>query len=166
MNRFSKEYLAKLYDTKEIKNIWSQGQSLALIEHPEFGLISPNQYRAKFNNKCCPFCAKRMVHGRSIHTTKIRQEAINRGYQFEDRDGNNTIIKMGVYYFHPHYVSLDHKTNKTRCPELMFDYNNLQIMCIRCNRKKGDDNTFDSNILFEIVSDLAEESLNRYKPFP
>ena len=166
MDRFSKKELAKLHDSKEIGDVWSQGQSLALIEHPEFGLISPNQYRAKFNNKCCPFCAKRMVHGRSIHTTKVRQEAINRSYQFEDEKGNNHIIKIGSYYFHPHYVSLDHKTNKARCPVLMFDYDNLQIMCIRCNRKKGDDNAFDSNILFEIVSDLAKESLNRYKPLP
>jgi 5-methylcytosine-specific restriction endonuclease McrA len=107
-----------------------------------------------------------MVHGQHIYTTKIQQEAINRGYQFKDKNGNNDIIKIGNNYFHPHYVSLDHKTTKARCPELMFDYANLQIMCIRCNRRKGDDNTFDSNMLFEIVSDLAKESLNRYKPLP
>ena len=37
MNRFSKENLAKLYDSNEIRDIWSQGQSLALIEHLQFG---------------------------------------------------------------------------------------------------------------------------------
>ena len=45
----------------------------------------------------------------------------------------------------------------------MFDYDNLQIMCWRCNRDKDDDNTFELQHTCEYLDTLAEEALARYQ---
>ncbi|WP_199197440.1 HNH endonuclease [Chroococcidiopsis sp. CCALA 051] len=55
-----------------------------------------------------------------------------------DKWGKKVTDRAGTVYFHPNYVTLDHKTNKARYPEKMFDYSNLQIMCWQCNSNKGD----------------------------
>jgi len=45
MNKISKSKLSQLYSSDEIAEIWNANQHLAVIEHPQKGLISPNQYR-------------------------------------------------------------------------------------------------------------------------
>lgn len=154
--------LKTLYKASDIAAIWSASKNARVIDHPQYGLISPNQYRAKYKNKPCPYCGKKMAHGLNIHSTLSRQEAIRRGYEYIDRWGKKTINKAGSRFFHPHYVTLDHKINKARCPELLFDYKNLEAICWHCNQSKGDDNAFELQHTQEYLDSLADEALKRY----
>lgn len=52
-----------------------------------------------------------------------------RGYEYINRWGNKVINQAGDIFFHPNYVTLDHKHNKARCPEKMFDYSHLEAVC-------------------------------------
>jgi 5-methylcytosine-specific restriction endonuclease McrA len=104
-----------------------------------------------------------MAHGKEIHSTSSRQEAIHRGYEYVDKRGKKAINATSNIYFHPNYVTLDHKINKARCPERMFDYSNLQIMCWQCNSSKGDNNAFELNYNYEYLDALATEALTRYQ---
>jgi hypothetical protein len=162
MSKINKKDLSFLYHASDISDIWLAGQNLQIIDHPKFGKISPNYYRAKYNNRPCPFCGKMMVHGQFLHSTSSKKEAVSRGYQYKDKNGKDQINKVGMTYFHPHYVTLDHKLNKARCPENLFDYDNLQIMCWKCNWDKGDNNAFELQHSFEYLNDLANETLNHY----
>ena len=80
-----------------------------------------------------------------------------------DKRGKKVTVRAGTVYFHPNFVTLDHKTNKARCPEKMFDYSNLQIMCWQCNNNKGDDNIFELQHTCEYLDALALEALTRYQ---
>ncbi|BDM83915.1 hypothetical protein [Acaryochloris marina] len=167
MQQQDKRNLSALYAGSDIDEVWQSGRNLPLIEHPTLGKISPNQYRAHYHLKPCPFCGQKMVHGQSSYATKSKQEAIGRGYQYQDANGNNTINRVGnshngYIYFHPHYVTLDHKLNKARCPERMFDTNNLQAMCWKCNNEKGDNNAYELQHSLDYMQSLAQETLNRY----
>lgn len=159
----NKNALKTLYRSSDINDLWKYGANQKLINHPKYGLISPNEYRQKFNQKPCPFCGKKMVHGKFSHSTQSHQEALKRGYQYQDANGVDCINKAGNYYFHPNYVTLDHRVNKARCPELLFESSNLQIICWKCNREKGDNNNFEAEHTLNFVRDLAKEALNRYK---
>ncbi|MBD2256362.1 HNH endonuclease [Pseudanabaena sp. FACHB-2040] len=162
MTDFNPQELATLYSSADINELWQAAQNCPVIDHPNFGKISPNQYRAKYHQKPCPFCGQKMVHGKSAHSTNDKQEAIARGYQYLDGNDKKTINKAGKTYFHPHYVTLDHKLNKARCPERMFDCSNLQIMCWKCNNLKGDNNAFEIQHNLSYLQDLAEGVLHRY----
>ncbi|HEY9861664.1 MAG TPA: hypothetical protein V6D16_19350 [Candidatus Obscuribacterales bacterium] len=162
MTNFNPQELAALYLSDDINDVWQASQNYAVIDHPSLGKISPNQYRVKYHQKPCPFCGQKMVHGKSAHSTNNQQEAIARGYQYLDKNGNKIINRAGNTYFHPHYVTLDHKLNKARCPERMFDPANLQIMCWKCNNLKGDNNAYELQHSLNYLQDLAEETLHRY----
>ena len=159
----NKSKLKTLYKASEIADVWNASQNLAIIEHPKHGLISPNAYRAMYGSKPCPYCGQKMAHGKDIHSTLSKQAALHLGYEYVDKQGKKVINRAGGIYFHPNYVTLDHKTNKARCPEKMFDYTNLQIMCWRCNHNKGDDNTFELQHTCEYLDALAEEAKARYQ---
>ena len=45
----------------------------------------------------------------------------------------------------------------------MFDYDNLQVICWRCNREKRDNNSFDLQHKRKCLDSLAEEALDRYQ---
>lgn len=162
MTDFNRQELAALYKGEDINLLWQVSQNEKMIDHPQFGKISPNQYRAKHHQKPCPFCGQKMVHGKSAHSTKNREEAIARGYEYLSKNGKKFINRAGDTFFHPHYVSLDHKVNKARCPERMFDYSNLQVMCWKCNNLKGDDNAYELQYNLSYIQDLAKETLRRY----
>lgn len=163
MTTIHKVKLKTLYKASEIAEVWNASQKLAVIDHPKHGLISPNGYRAMYNAKPCPYCGQKMVHGKVLHSTSSNQEAIKRSYDYVDKSGKKVINQVNGVYFHPNYVTLDHKTNKARCPEKMFDYSNLQIMCWRCNNNKGDDNTFELQHTCEYLDALADRALARYQ---
>ncbi len=163
MTQINRSQLRTLYKASDITTVWNESQSLPVIAHPQHGLISPNKYRSMYNGKPCPYCGLKMAHGKAIHSTPSRQEAIKRGYEYIDKTGKKVINTTGSIYFHPNYVTLDHKINKARCPERMFDYSNLQIMCWRCNNNKGDDNTFELQHTCEYLDTLANEALVRYQ---
>lgn len=166
MSKINKDDLKALYRSSDINELWQSYQNERVIEHPNLGLISPNEYRQNFYGKPCPFCGKKMVHGKVRYSTQSKQEAVSRGYQYKDANGKDYINQVGCFsrlYFHPHYVTLDHKLNKARCPELLFEASNLQIMCWKCNQKKSDNNNFEAEQTSNFVSDLAREALNRYK---
>jgi hypothetical protein len=162
MPKIHKKELVALYRSNDIKQVWQSGQSLSVIDHPVHGHISPNQYRAMYHNKPCPFCGQKMVHGQIHYSTNSKADAIARGYQYQDENGSDVINQAGSTYFHTHYVTIDHKLNKARCPEHMFEYDNLQVICWKCNRKKGDNNAFELQHTFEYLNDLADETLKRY----
>ena len=61
------------------------------------------------------------------------------------------------------YITIDHKVNKARCPQKMFDFDNLQAVCWRCNWEKSDDNTYDSRYTRVCLKSLVEETLSRYQ---
>ena len=163
MTKISSSQLRILYQASDIATVWNEGQNLPVIDHPQHGSISPNKYRAMYGGKPCPYCGQKMVQGKEIHSISSRQEALKRGYEYVDKKGKKVINAADKTYFHPNYVTLDHKINKARCPEKMFDYDNLQIMCWRCNRDKGDDNTFELQHNCEYLGTLAEEALARYQ---
>lgn len=162
MPEVNKKYLQTLYQASEVREVWEAGQNEKLINHPKFGWISPNEFRQNFDRKPCPFCGKRMVHGKARHATTSKQEALARGYQYVNSKGQKYINRAGSCYFHPNYVTLDHKLNKARCPELLFDADNLQAICWKCNQEKGDNNNFEIEHTSNFVSDLAREALERY----
>ncbi len=68
--------LASLYDSKEISDIWNRHQNKPLINHPQYGWISPNDYRSLYRDKPCPYCGRRMVQGRYNYSTTNKQEAL------------------------------------------------------------------------------------------
>lgn len=164
MDRNFLNNLKYLTDAKEINLAWSSMQNQPIIDHPEFGKISPNDYRAKYNRKICPFCAQRMVHGQDLHMTRSRNDAISRKYEYVDKNGEKKINNANGRYYHPHYVTLDHIVNKARCPELMFEANNLQIMCWKCNLEKGDNNSYEIELVLDFAIDIARDALEKYKP--
>ena len=163
MARINNSKLRTLYKASDITEVWNASQNLAVINHPQHSWISPNNYRSMYNGKPCPYCGRKMAHGKEFHSTPSKQEAVKRGYEYVDKWGKKVINQAGTVYFHPNYVTLDHKTNKARCPEKMFDYSNLQIMCWRCNNNKGDDNTFELQHTCEYLDALALEALSRYQ---
>lgn len=164
MNRIPKSQLCILYNANKISEIWNSSQNLNIINHPQHGLISPNAYRILKKGKPCPYCGQKMVHGQEFYSTESKLEAIKQGYEYIDKNGQKIINQAGVKYFHPNYVTLDHKINKARCPEKMFDYDNLEVICWKCNLSKGDDNTYEIQHTFNYLEALTEEVLSRYKP--
>ncbi|NEQ95914.1 MAG: HNH endonuclease [Cyanothece sp. SIO2G6] len=159
----NKQQLVSLYDAQDIAKLWQEARNKAVIHHPQYGWISPNAYRAKYAGKPCPLCGQKMVHGQDIHSTLSRREAIRRGYGY-NVNGETQLNQTGDRYFHPHYVSLDHKLNKARFPDKMFDPDNLQVMCWKCNNLKGDNNAYELQHTFDYIDDLAHEGLKRYTP--
>ena len=162
MNKIYKSELKILYKASDIQYVWDSSKNLDVINHPQDGWISPNQYRAKSKGKPCPYCGKKMVHGKDFHSTSSKKEAIKRGYEYVDKHGKKFINQAGDFFFHPNYVTLDHKLNKARCPEKMFDYNNLEAVCWRCNREKGANNSFELQHNQKYLDSLADEALARY----
>ncbi|MBD2667388.1 HNH endonuclease [Richelia sinica] len=164
MAEIPKSKLKTLYDSREISDIWESSNNVAVIKHPQYGLITPNAYRAMNKDKPCPYCGKKMLHGKKFHSTQSKTEAIKRGYEYIDNNGRKIINKAGNTYFHPHYLTLDHKINKARCPESMFDYDNLEAICWKCNSAKSDDNAYEITHTFDHLNSLVDEALSRYKP--
>lgn len=164
MSRITKkelQELSALYGSCEINEVWQGYQDLEVINHPTLGKISPYQYRVHYHLKPCPFCGQKMVQGK-FYTTKSKKAAIEKGYQYQDTQGNDVINRAGETYFHTHYVTLDHKLNKARFPERMLDADNLQIMCWKCNIEKGDNNAYELEHSFDYINDLAKDALQRY----
>ncbi len=164
MTPIPKSQLYILYSANKISDIWNYSQNLKIINHPQHGLISPNAYRVIKKGKPCPYCGQKMVHGQDFYSTQSKLSAIKQGYEYIDKNGHKIINQAGFRYFHPHYVTLDHKINKARCPEKMFDYDNLSAICWKCNISKGDDNTYEIQHTFNYLEALTEEVLTRYKP--
>lgn len=157
--------LASLYDSKKIINIWNSYQDKAIINHPHYGWISPNYYRSVYKNKPCPYCGKKMVQGNEYRTNS-KEIAINRGYEYKNSKGQLTINKIygRNIYFHPNYITLDHKMNKARFPQLMFNFSNLEVICWRCNNEKQDNNAFEIEQNLDYYNTLYEVVDKRYKP--
>jgi 5-methylcytosine-specific restriction endonuclease McrA len=155
--------LACLYDSKKITDIWNSYQDKPLINHPQQGWISPNKYRSLYADKPCPYCGKKMLQGQEQYSTISKQVALKRGYRYKNKQGNLTFNRIGNIYYHPNYITLDHKMNKARFPELMFDFNNLEAICWRCNKEKKDNNAFELEHNLEYFNNLCQEVNERYK---
>ncbi|MGK7918661.1 MAG: HNH endonuclease [Trichodesmium sp.] len=153
--------LDTLYDASEIQDMWDRHRTIPCIKHPTEGLITPNKYRANKRFKPCPYCGKKMVHGKQ-YSTKSKTEARRRGYEYKRADGKLDINQAGSLYFHQNYVTIDHKLNKARFPEKMFDYDNLEAICWRCNNEKSDNLIFELEHKLEHLRSLKESVFNRY----
>lgn len=168
MKNFSKLELSHLHCNKEIDLIWKSNENSPVIEHPVHGLISPYRYRQLSKGKPCPYCGQKMRQGKD-YMTFSKSEAMLRGYDYINKKGQSYINNIpdpkhhGAFlFFHQHYVTLDHKLNKGRFPEKMFDYDNLEPICWRCNQEKGDDNSFEIQYNHDYLEALADEILARY----
>lgn len=155
--------LAGLYDSKKINEIWHSHQNIPLINHPQQGWISPNKFRSLYDNKPCPYCGKKMVKGGEKYSTLSKEIALKRGYRYRNSQGNLTFNRIGNVYYHPNYITLDHKMNKARFPELMFDFENLEAICWVCNQEKKDNNAFELEHNLEYFEALCKEVNERYK---
>lgn len=162
-DKLKKLKLAGVYKSKEINEIWNNNQDEPLINHPQLGWISPNKFRSLYKNKPCPYCGKKMVQGREEYSTMSKQVAIERGYGYINNNGNLIFNQIGSVYYHPNYITLDHKMNKARFPELMFDFNNLEAICWRCNQEKKDNNSFELENNLAYFNDLYQLINNKYK---
>ncbi|NEO54469.1 MAG: HNH endonuclease [Okeania sp. SIO3B5] len=161
MSKVRLDKLYTLYDASEIKDIWDAAQTVPCIKDPKEGLISPYKYRTNKSFKPCPYCGKKMVHGRQ-YSTQSKEEAKKRGYEYKTVDGKLYINQAGSFYYHEHYVTIDHKLNKARFPEKMFDYDNLEAICWRCNNEKSDNLIFELEHKLEHLKSLKESVFNRY----
>jgi hypothetical protein len=45
----------------------------------------------------------------------------------------------------------------------MFEYDNLQIMCWKCNDQKRDNNNYEIEMSLDFAEDLAKIALEKYK---
>ena len=161
-NKVNKAELASLYKAKDIKTLWRLSKNKPVISHPELGMISPNKLRSTFAWKPCPYCGATMVQGKGEYTTYSKKEAIDRGYRYINKDGKEWINFIEGEYFHPHYVTLDHKVNKARCPDLLFEVTNLEGVCFKCNQEKLDNNCFAAEKAQESISKLVEDAIKKY----
>jgi hypothetical protein len=162
MLSISKLELILLYNSNDISKVWNLYQNKNVINHPQHGLISPNKYRDIKKGKPCPYCGQKMVHGKEFYVMQSELEARKRGYEYINKNGKKIINNIRDKYFHPNYINLDHKINKARCPEKMFDYDNLEAICWKCNSSKGDDNTYEIQHTSNYLKALVEEALIRY----
>jgi 5-methylcytosine-specific restriction endonuclease McrA len=164
--KLKKLMLDSLYNAQEINQIWQENRHNSLIKHPEYGWISPNKYRSLFVNKPCPYCGKKMVQGDN-YSTNSKEIAIKKGYEYQYQNSQGKLIKTinqaGNIYYHINYVTLDHKLNKARFPELLFDFNNLEVICWRCNNEKKDNNAFEIKKDLDYFTDLLNITNDRYQ---
>lgn len=133
--------LSPLFSGTKINQIWRESSNYELINHPQYGMISPNALRAKFAQTPCPHCSVIMVHG-SAYKTDSKEEAEIRGFYYHTNDNKKKYCKGEKTYFSNKYVTLDHKLNKARFPDKMFDADNLEAICWKCNDIKSDNNLF------------------------
>jgi hypothetical protein len=162
MPEINKQELRLLYKAEEINEVWQLCQGEKVIEHPQYGWISPHHYRTMYHNKPCPYCGQKMVHGQSIYSCQSRSEAMANNWEYLTQQGRKILNQAGGVYYHPNYVTLDHKLNKARFPDRMFDHDNLQIICWKCNHLKRDKNTFDVDHNQSYLDSLVEDTLNKY----
>ena len=60
----------------------------------------------------------------------LAKECMTKDASFSDNyQGKKVINQINQIFFHPNYVTIDHIINKVRCPEKMFDFDNLQLVC-------------------------------------
>jgi hypothetical protein len=99
MTKIRKSELKTLYKASDIKDIWNASQNLAVINHPQDGWISPNQYRVQNKGKPCFYCGQKMVHGKNcivlLQEMKLLSEAMNTLIDGEIR----LLIKLEVIFF-------------------------------------------------------------------
>ena len=156
-----KEKLSTLYSYKEIDGVWSDNARKNVIDHPKYGKISPRDLRKKHAGRPCPYCGQKMVFGRR-YIARSEMQARQKGYEYLDSKGNPTLNKAGSSYFPKHYTTIDHKVNKARCPEQMFDANNLEVICWKCNTEKGNNNAYEIQHRIGYVKDLLRSARERY----
>lgn len=162
LNGCDQATLSLLYRREDIEAKWQTHQNDPILEHPTLGKISPNQLRATYKDKPCPYCGRKMRHGEA-HKTYSRKEARLRDYAYLNQHNKQKINNVsGEVFFHPHYVTLDHKLNKARFPELMFDVSNLEAVCWKCNHEKGDDNLHEISQREEFVESVANETCQQF----
>ena len=71
--------LSPLFCGTKINQIWRDLANEDVINHPQFGWISPNTLRAQYANTPCPHCLRTMVHG-TAYKTQDKEEAENRKF--------------------------------------------------------------------------------------
>lgn len=104
-------------DSTLIKKFWS-GYSLGYIAIE--GLLPANDIRKFGFGKPCACCGQIMTRDR-------RSQTPIKGW-----------LWVGSGWQNPRNVTIDHRYPKSLFPELMFDSDNMELMCLMCNQDKGD----------------------------
>ena len=52
-------------------------------------------------------------------------------------------MKCGTTPKNPRHTHVDHIKNRREFPDLALDFNNLQVLCCRCNKHKGNKHSTD-----------------------
>lgn len=94
-----------------------------------------------------------MVNGECFKVQE-EYEANKRGYIEGGRDNK------GPIYMSPRYTTLDHILPKSHYPHLVLEYNNLQVICLRCNLNKGTSYTYDIEYKLDVI-DRESEALKK-----
>ena len=100
-----------------IKKFWSN-YSLGYISID--GLLPAKNIRSLGIGKPCACCGKPMTQN------KWSQTSVN-GWLPEDG-----------WWKNPRNVTIDHRYPKSLFPELMFEPDNMELVCHKCNQDKGD----------------------------
>lgn len=104
-------------DRAMIKEYWTE-YSCGRIEVE--GLLPADDLREYGKGKLCPCCSKRMVR-ESFSKLPVK------GW-----------LKSGDKWVHPEQVTIDHRYPKSTFPERMFDPDNFELVCYKCNKEKSD----------------------------
>lgn len=108
-------------DRTLIKKFWKD-YSLGYIGIDD--LLPARELRRYGSGKPCACCGKIMTYAQRSSTPVD-------GWLQEDgwEDG---------WWKNPRNVTIDHRYPKSLFPDLMFDINNMELICHRCNQDKGD----------------------------
>jgi 5-methylcytosine-specific restriction endonuclease McrA len=144
-------------DASDASELWSLSRKLPCIKLPNGRIVTPRELREDFIGKSCQCCNRVMADYSDDTITYAQSEAEKRGWFVTDHEGKKRYTKMGPNKFcAPHCVTLDHKLPKSKYPQLMFNFENLQIWCAGCNTAKLSSVTYE----FELT---RKEIQNRVK---
>lgn len=119
MQSYSVEAIVQAVKTNKtlIKQFWSD-YSLGHIAID--GLLPADDIRQYGLGKPCACCGKKMTRDKWSRIPK------------------NGWLQENGWWKNPRNVNIDHRYPKSLFPELMFDLDNMDLICHACNQNKGD----------------------------
>jgi 5-methylcytosine-specific restriction endonuclease McrA len=148
--------------TSEAAEFWREANHIPCIKLSNGRTITPRQLRQDFVGKPCQCCSKRMVDYSDDTITDIQAESEQRQWFVTDYQGKKRYTQMGPNKFcHPRCVTLDHKLPKSKYPQLMFEFENLQIWCAGCNMAKQNSLTYEFDLAKQSIKNRAKAAIDK-----